>query len=210
MDCTLAGRTKGVGADERRGAAAQRRTFGRARVGHIAHIYQASPNRLRRYGHPVDPPAAAYPTVHAMFSRGRAELIRGRLHPLPGVHEFVADCRRRGLALAVASSADAIKVQGNLHDIGLPASTFDVVIDGSHVSRKKPAPDLFLEASRLLGLLPEQCFLSSRMPLRDSRRPRPLARDAWRLARGSLPNGSPRPTGSPPNLADVPPEALSW
>src|SRR5579864_9323754 len=103
----------------------------------------------------------------------------------------------------VASSADAIKVQGNLHDIGLPASTFDVVIDGSHVSRKKPAPDLFLEASRLLGLLPEQCFLSSRMPLRDSRRPRPLARDAWRLARGSLPNGSPRPTGSPPNLADV-------
>ena len=42
------------------------------------------------------------------------EVIKGRLKPLPGVVDFVAECRRRGLKTAVASSADEIKVKGNL------------------------------------------------------------------------------------------------
>src|SRR4051794_20197554 len=82
------------------------------------------------------------------------DLIRGRLAALPGVREFVATCRAHGLALAVASSADAIKVEGNLAEIGLPPATFDVLVNGSQVARKKPAPDIFLEACRRLGLAP--------------------------------------------------------
>ena len=87
------------------------------------------------------------------------DLIRGQLHPLPGVLEFVARCREKGLPLAVASSADAIKVEGNLREIGLPASTFDAVITGSDVARKKPSPDIFLEAARRLGLDPASCLV---------------------------------------------------
>ncbi|WP_422926708.1 HAD family hydrolase [Singulisphaera sp. PoT] len=86
-------------------------------------------------------------------------LIKGRLHPLPGVREFVADCRDHGFKLAVASSADAIKVEGNLNEIGIPPSTFDVVVNGSEVARKKPNPDIFLEASRRLGLEPAACLV---------------------------------------------------
>jgi HAD superfamily hydrolase (TIGR01509 family) len=87
------------------------------------------------------------------------EHIKGRLKPLPGVLEFVAECRRRGLKLAVASSADAIKVEGNLNTIGLPPATFDVVVSGSDVGRKKPNPDIFLEASRRLELDPTSCLV---------------------------------------------------
>jgi beta-phosphoglucomutase len=87
------------------------------------------------------------------------DLIRGKLHPLPGVREFVDRCREKGLPLAVASSADAIKVEGNLREIGLPASTFDAVITGSDVARKKPSPDIFLEAARRLGLDPTTCLV---------------------------------------------------
>jgi HAD superfamily hydrolase (TIGR01509 family) len=87
------------------------------------------------------------------------ELIKGRLKPLPGVVAFVSESRRRGLKLAVASSADAVKVRGNLHEIGLPPETFDVVVDGTLVTRKKPAPDLFLEACRRLGLDPPRCLV---------------------------------------------------
>jgi beta-phosphoglucomutase len=87
------------------------------------------------------------------------ELIPGRLHPLPGVREFVAVCRSRGLKMAVASSADAIKVEGNLRELALPEGTFEVVVNGSQVGRKKPAPDIFLEASRRLGLEPRQCLV---------------------------------------------------
>jgi HAD superfamily hydrolase (TIGR01509 family) len=87
------------------------------------------------------------------------DLIKGRLTALPGVLDFVAECRRRGLALAVASSADEVKVTGNLHEIGLPPSTFDALVNGSEVARKKPAPDIFLEASRRLGLESTTCLV---------------------------------------------------
>ena len=75
-------------------------------------------------------------------------LIRGRLRPLPGAVEFVNECRDRGLAVAVASGADRIKVLANLGEIGLPQAVFAAVVDGNHVVHKKPAPDIFLEACR--------------------------------------------------------------
>lgn len=87
------------------------------------------------------------------------DLVRGRLGPLPGAVEFVELCRRRGLRTAVASSADLVKVRGNLHEIGLPYESFDVVVDGTMVDRKKPAPDLFLEACRRLDLPPGACLV---------------------------------------------------
>jgi len=87
------------------------------------------------------------------------EMIRGRLEPLPGVVGFVAECRRRGLKTAVASSADAVKVAGNLAEIGLPAVDFDAVVDGTMCDRKKPAPDIFLEACRRIGLDPSSCLV---------------------------------------------------
>jgi HAD superfamily hydrolase (TIGR01509 family) len=87
------------------------------------------------------------------------ELIRGRLRPLPGVFSFLDACRARHLKVAVASSADAVKVEGNLHEIGLPPDTFDVLVNGSQVERKKPAPDIFLTAAQRLGLAPAACLV---------------------------------------------------
>lgn len=87
------------------------------------------------------------------------ELIRGRLQPLPGVFSFLAECRRHHLKLAVASSADAVKVEGNLREIGFPSGTFDAVVNGSEVARKKPHPDLFLAAAAGLGLPAEDCLV---------------------------------------------------
>ena len=105
-------------------------------------------------GIPLDP-ARDKARTYAIY----LELIRGRLVPLPGVHEFVARCREKGLPLAVASSADAIKVEGNLREIGLPPSTFDAIVSGSDIARKKPAPDIFLEAARRLDLDPSACLV---------------------------------------------------
>jgi HAD superfamily hydrolase (TIGR01509 family) len=87
------------------------------------------------------------------------ELIRGRLQPLPGVFSFLKECRECHLKVAVASSADAVKVEGNLHEIGLPPETFDALVNGSQVERKKPAPDIFLTAAHRLGLAPAACLV---------------------------------------------------
>lgn len=92
------------------------------------------------------------------------ELIRGRLKPLGGVAEFVDEARRRGLKLAVATSADRVKLEGNLREIGLPVSTFDATVNGLEVERKKPAPDIFLEACRRVGCDPSLCIVVEDAP----------------------------------------------
>jgi len=92
------------------------------------------------------------------------EIIQGRLEPLEGVREFIADCRRRGLKLAVASSADRTKVDGNLRQIGLPWATFDAVVNGLDVVHKKPAPDIFLLAASKLDLRPSRCVVVEDAP----------------------------------------------
>ena len=86
-------------------------------------------------------------------------LIKGRLRPLPGVRDFVTHCQQRGLALAVASGADAIKVEANLREVGLSTESFAAIIDGTQVARKKPAPDIFLLACQRLGLDPSRVLV---------------------------------------------------
>ena len=86
-------------------------------------------------------------------------LIPGRLKALPGAHSFVRRCRAAGLKLAVATSADRIKMNGNLGEIGLPVESFDACVTGTEVARKKPFPDLFLQAAAGLGLAPEECLV---------------------------------------------------
>jgi HAD superfamily hydrolase (TIGR01509 family) len=92
------------------------------------------------------------------------EIIRGRLGPLPGAREFIAGCRRRGLRLAVATSADEVKLTGNLREIGLPRETFDVCVNGLDVERKKPDPQIFLLAAERLGLPPGRCLVVEDAP----------------------------------------------
>jgi HAD superfamily hydrolase (TIGR01509 family) len=87
------------------------------------------------------------------------DVIHGRLQPLPGAREFVRACRDDGLAIAVASGADKVKVLANLREIGLPERTFDAIVDGTEAARKKPAPDIFLEAARRLGLPANSCLV---------------------------------------------------
>jgi HAD superfamily hydrolase (TIGR01509 family) len=157
-------------------------------------------------GIPLDLPRAKART-YALY----LELIKGRLKALPGVLDFVATCRRQGLALAVASSADAIKVAGNLREIGLPPESFDVVIDGCQVVRKKPAPDIFLLACRQLGLEPERCLV-----IEDALSGVAAAKAAGTRCLAvttSFPREPLAAAGADwvcPNLADVPPDVLAW
>lgn len=92
------------------------------------------------------------------------EIIRGRLGPMPGAAEFVADCRARGLKLAVATSADRVKMEGNLSEIGIGAESFDACVTGTDVDKKKPDPEIFLTAASQLGVPPRQCLVVEDAP----------------------------------------------
>jgi beta-phosphoglucomutase len=86
-------------------------------------------------------------------------ISRGRLDPLPGALEFVTRCRNKKLLLALATSADRIKMDINLKEIGLPLDIFNTTVNGLEVERKKPFPDIYLKAAENLGLNPEECLV---------------------------------------------------
>jgi HAD superfamily hydrolase (TIGR01509 family) len=92
------------------------------------------------------------------------EIIRGRLQPLPGAVEFVRACRARGLKTAIATSADTIKLRGNLAEIGIARDDVDAVVTGDDVKRKKPDPEIFLLAAARLGLDPSSCLVVEDAP----------------------------------------------
>jgi beta-phosphoglucomutase len=82
-----------------------------------------------------------------------------RLSPLPGAHKFVLKCRNKGLKLALATSADTVKMEVNLKEIGLSGDSFHSIITGLDVKKKKPFPDIYLRASDTLGLKPGDCLV---------------------------------------------------
>ena len=92
------------------------------------------------------------------------DIIRGRLEPLPGAVAFVRGVRARGLKSAVATSADRVKMEGNLREIRLGPDDFDAIVTGNDVARKKPDPEIFLLAARLLDLPPAQCLVVEDAP----------------------------------------------
>ena len=92
------------------------------------------------------------------------QIIRGKLQPLAGVIPFIDHCRRAKLKLAVATSADKVKMVGNLRQIGVPATSFDCCINGLDVEHKKPDPEIFLTAARGLDLPAAQCLVVEDAP----------------------------------------------
>ncbi len=87
------------------------------------------------------------------------EITRGKLKALQGVHEFIGRCREKKLKIAVATSADEMKMKINLREIGLSSSQFDTVVNGLEVTRKKPFPDIYLEAAKRLKVNPVNCLV---------------------------------------------------
>jgi HAD superfamily hydrolase (TIGR01509 family) len=107
-----------------------------------------------KYGRLLDIPMAKKRTYEIYL-----ELVPTRLNAFPGAVELVRACRKAGLRVAVASSADWIKIEANLRKIGLPPELWDAIVTGDDVEHKKPAPDIFLAAAQRLGLAPSECVV---------------------------------------------------
>ena len=98
-----------------------------------------------------------YQDRDALVRRHRESAIArvAGLAPLPGVATLLEAARERGLRCAVASSSPREWVEGNLSRLGL-LDCFAAILCRGDVERVKPAPDLFLEACRRLGVSPSE------------------------------------------------------
>jgi beta-phosphoglucomutase len=137
------------------------------------------------------------------------QIVKGRLQPLDGVHDFIKKCKAKGLKLAVATSADRIKMEINLREIGLPENTFNATINGLEVERKKPFPDIFISAAKKIGLDAYDCLV-----VEDAVNGVEAAKAAGAHVLGLTTSFTKEQLAKAdwiaPNLAYAPQEAISW
>ena len=90
---------------------------------------------------------------------GRVVHLLGRpLQAMAGVPVALSALRASGLRLALASSSAPRIIRATLAGLGLEGM-FELVVSGHDVERGKPAPDIFLETVRRLGLPGEACLV---------------------------------------------------
>jgi putative hydrolase of HD superfamily len=87
----------------------------------------------------------------------RYKRLTETLPVLPGVEALMADARRLGLKIGLASSSDRPWVEGFLRKCGL-FDFFDAISTMEDVERVKPAPDLYVRTLNLLGVAAEEAF----------------------------------------------------
>jgi len=85
--------------------------------------------------------------------------FRHLIKTFDGVAEMVRSLKAKGYKVAVASSADRVKVLVNIECIGLKPEDFEAVITGSDTEKKKPDPEIYLIAAKAVGEEPSDCIV---------------------------------------------------
>lgn len=87
------------------------------------------------------------------------EIVKDRIKVFEGVHGLLNLLNEKGIPMALASSADKIKVDANLKSAAIPKELFKAIISGDYVEHNKPAPDVFLKAAQAIGVNPVNCVV---------------------------------------------------
>jgi HAD superfamily hydrolase (TIGR01509 family) len=106
---------------------------------------------VRRYRLTDDPAA-----LGAEKNRLYMEIAATRTRLYPEMKRFWDLIRGRGMPVAVASGSSLQVIHALLRVVGLEGET-QVVVSADEVARGKPAPDVFLEAARRVGVPAQEC-----------------------------------------------------
>jgi HAD superfamily hydrolase (TIGR01509 family) len=112
----------------------------------------------RRFGLPEAPEALAEEK-----NRIYLDLAEAGTRVFPGARALLDALLARGVPVAIASGSAPEVIARILAGVGL-AGAFPAVVSAEDVPRGKPAPDVFIEAARRLGVAPHECVV-----LEDSR-----------------------------------------
>lgn len=85
-------------------------------------------------------------------------LLRGNIEFKSGCIELLDFLRAQGIKIAIATSTTKDMAQPNIKRLGL-YEKIDAAVFGDEVSLGKPHPDIFLEAGRRIGAVPEETLV---------------------------------------------------
>jgi HAD superfamily hydrolase (TIGR01509 family) len=92
------------------------------------------------------------------------ELSKGRLLPMKGLPQLIERLSADRIPMALATSAPQPNVAHTLAELALD-DAFPIIVRGDEVARGKPAPDVFIEAARRLGVAPKDCLVFEDAPM---------------------------------------------
>ncbi len=92
-----------------------------------------------------------------------AKLFRDCLPLIPQALALIESLRESGIKTALASSSPKYLIELVMDKFGI-AGLFDLILSGEEVERGKPAPDIYLKASKELGVAPESCVVVEDAP----------------------------------------------
>ena len=86
-------------------------------------------------------------------------LVDSELILFDEVPQTLRHLHETGYRIAIASSADRVKVEANIRAAGIPRDAVNAILSGEDIERKKPFPDIFLLAAERLGVSPCECIV---------------------------------------------------
>jgi len=96
------------------------------------------------------------------FTEEKEEIYRAayrpHLQPLKGAVKLLTELQKKGVKLAVATSAPLSNVEFTLDGAGL-SHFFEVVVYGGMVRRGKPDPEIYQLTAEKLGVEPRDCLV---------------------------------------------------
>lgn len=87
-----------------------------------------------------------------------AQLAEKNLKLKAGCTEILAFLREHGIPCAVATSTVSKLTYSNLERMKI-SHLFDAIVTGDAVKNGKPSPDIFIEAGRQIGAVPQECIV---------------------------------------------------
>lgn len=87
------------------------------------------------------------------------DMVDSNLQVYDGAVELLRKLKQLGCKLALASSADRIKIDANLRVAEIEKHIFNTIISGEEVKEKKPSPEIYLKAAQRIGIPPERCVV---------------------------------------------------
>lgn len=88
----------------------------------------------------------------------KRKVIESDLIPIEGIRDLLKDLKDKNILAAIASSSprDFIEVVVSKFEL---EDYFSCILSGEEVENGKPAPDIYVETAKKLGIVPEECIV---------------------------------------------------